>query len=290
MGKAEIRCNDAADLCICENMKRRGITMKKWMKIGAFACAGVMAMSMSAFADTTADPSNTADAAKIPDGVYALPVTSDYFMLSISKLDNSQAFLTVKNGVETLTFRLSGQGYDYLYFGNSTAAEDPAHQIKTQVKRGDSHYFTLPLTEDGYAVKVGSNTLSLAGHSASKKRWYGAHTWTMTYTGNEQNLQTAKVSAPAKTAITKVKAKKKAAAVSWKQITKNGSGYQLQYSTNKSMKKASKTNLYYNDETSKTVKKLKSGKTYYFRVRTEHFNGYKSAYSGWSKVKSVKVK
>jgi hypothetical protein len=264
--------------------------MKKWMKIGAFACAGVMTMSMSAFADTTADASNTAEAAKIPDGVYALQVSSDYSMLNINKLDNHCAFLTVKNGVETLTFRLLGQGYDYLYFGNSTAAEDPAHQIKAQVKRGDSYYFTLPLTEDGYAVKVGSNTLSLAGHSASKKRWYGAHTWTMTYTGNEQNLESAKVSAPAKTAITKVKAKKKAAVVSWKQITKNGSGYQLQYSSNKSMKKASKANLYYNDEASKTVKKLKSGKTYYFRVRTEHFNGYKSAYSGWSKVKSVKVK
>ena len=269
--------------------------MKKWMKIGAFACAGVMTMSMSALADTTADASNTAEAAKIPDGVYALPVTSEpHSMLIISKLDNSQAFLTVKNGVETLTFRLSGQGFDYLYFGNSTAAEDPAHQIKTQVKRGDSHYFTLPLTEDGYAVKVGTNTLVLAGHSARKNRWYPAHTWTMTYTGNEQNLETAKVTAPAKTAITEVKAKKKAAEVSWKQITKNGSGYQLQYSTNKSMKKASKTNLYYNDEDSKTVKKtvkkLKSGKTYYFRVRTEHFNGYKSAYSGWSKVKSVKVK
>ncbi|MGN1383282.1 MAG: fibronectin type III domain-containing protein [Eubacterium sp.] len=265
--------------------------MKKWMKIGAFACAGVMAMSMSAFADTAADTSNTAEAAKIPDGVYSISAVTDSSMFRIKDEDNNTAVLTVKNGTETVSLRLDASGFEKMYIGTSDVnpENNVNGQIKYQLKRGDSYYFTLPLSEDNYSLKTGTTVVPVKAWSPKRRTWY-PHTITFTYTGNEQNLETAKVTAPAKTSIKKLTAKKKAAAVSWKRITENGSGYQLQYSTSKSMKKASTSNLYYNDETSKTVKKLKSGKTYYFRVRTEHFNGYKSAYSGWSKVKSVKVK
>lgn len=262
--------------------------MKKMMKIGAMACAGVMAMSMAAFADS--DTGSNTEAVKIPDGVYAIPVQTDYFMLDVNKLDNHNAFLSVKDGTETLTFRLTGAGYDCLYVGSGTPASDGDHQIKAQVKRGDSYYFTVPLTKDGYSIVKGENKLTLQGHSARKQQWYPAHTWTLTYTGNEQNLEHAKVAAPAKTSITKVTPKKKAAKVSWKKVTKNGSGYQIQYAYNKKMKSAKTANIYYSDTTSRTVKNLKSGKTCYFRVRTEHFNGYKSGYSGWSKVKTAKIK
>ena len=69
-------------------------------------------------------------------------------------------------------------------------------------------------------------------------------------------------------------------------------GYQIQYSANKKFKKKStkirtvkKPSL-----TKLTVKKLKSGKKYYVRVRTYKTMNGAGLYSGWSKVKTVKVK
>lgn len=269
--------------------RKRGNFMKKMMKIGAMACAGVMAMSMAAFADS--DTGSNTEAVKIPDGVYAIPTKTDSTMFHVNALDNQNAFLTVKNGQETVTFRLAAQGFDKLYVGSSSeeAEKDTANQIDHQVRRGDSYYFTIPLTKDGKELVKGDTTLSVLGHSVNRQTWY-QHTLTLTYTGNEQNLEHVKVTAPAKTSITKVTPKKKAAKVSWKKVTKNGSGYQIQYAYNKKMKSAKTTNIYYSDTTSRTVKNLKSGKTCYFRVRTEHFNGYKSGYSGWSKVKTAKIK
>ena len=262
---------------------------KTALKIGAAACAGVMAMSMAAFTDT--DTGSNTEAAKIPDGVYAIPAKTDSPMFHVNALDNQMAFLTVKNGQETVTFRLAAQGFDKLYVGTSSeeAEKDAAGQIEHKVRRGDSYYFTIPLTKDGKDLVKGDTTLSVLGHSAKRQTWY-QHTLTLTYTGKEKNLEHAKIAAPAKTTIKKLTPKKKAAILSWKKVTKNGTGYQVQYASKKTMKGAKTASVYYNDVTEKTVKNLKSGKTYYFRVRTEHFNGYKSGYSGWSKVKAAKIK
>ena len=97
---------------------------------------------------------------------------------------------------------------------------------------------------------------------------------------------TGKVSAPSKTSLNSVKAKKgKKIEVKWKKNT-SGQGYELQYSTDKKFKKGVKTLNIHKDYTKKTVSKLKAGKTYYFRIRT--FKG--SLTSGWSAVKSAKAK
>lgn len=100
---------------------------------------------------------------------------------------------------------------------------------------------------------------------------------------------------PKGTAISSVKAKKKAFSVSWKKQTKQTSGYQIQYAVDAKFKKSVVTK---NVNNTKKVKldasKLKAKKKYYIRVRTYKtvkVNGKsKKIYSGWSKVKTVTTK
>ena len=92
-------------------------------------------------------------------------------------------------------------------------------------------------------------------------------------------------------ALTSVKAQKKAMKVTWKKSVNKVNGYQVRYSTSKSFKASKTLSVKYTKKiNSKTVKKLKSGKRYYVKVRTYVKNADGTYYSKWSKVKSVKVK
>ena len=66
-------------------------------------------------------------------------------------------------------------------------------------------------------------------------------------------------------------------------------GVQIQYSTSKKFTKK-KTKTVATKKASKTIKKLKSKKKYYVRVRGYKIVNGKKVYSSWSKVKSIKVK
>lgn len=84
----------------------------------------------------------------------------------------------------------------------------------------------------------------------------------------------------------KAKAKKKSALVSWKSVGK-GFKYEVYRSTNptksfKKVKTAKKLKV--------TVKKLKKGKTYYFKVRAFKKVGGKKVYTGYSNIAKVKIK
>lgn len=95
------------------------------------------------------------------------------------------------------------------------------------------------------------------------------------------------VSKPSKVKGVVVKSKKKKQIlVKYKKI-KNASNYQICYSTNKKFKKAKKI---LTKASKKTIKKLKSKKTYYIRVRAIKKNGAKKLYGTWSKTVKVKVK
>lgn len=91
---------------------------------------------------------------------------------------------------------------------------------------------------------------------------------------------------PKATSISNVKAKGTTMVVKWKK--KSGvTGYQIQYSTNSKFKKSSKTvKVKKYKTTSITIKKLKSGKKYYVRIRT--YKGKKT--SKWSKTKNCMIK
>lgn len=102
-----------------------------------------------------------------------------------------------------------------------------------------------------------------------------------------KNTETVK---PKKTSIKKLSKGKKKFTVTWAKIS-GVKGYQIQYSSDKKFKKNNKSVTVTKQKTTKaTVKKLKSKKKYYVRVRTYKTVNGKKIYSSWSKVKSVKTK
>lgn len=102
-----------------------------------------------------------------------------------------------------------------------------------------------------------------------------------------KNTKTVK---PKKTSIKKLSKGKKKFTVTWAKVS-GVKGYQIQYSSDKKFKKNNKSVIVTKQKTTKaTVKKLKSKKKYYVRVRTYKTVNGKKIYSSWSKVKSVKTK
>ena len=94
----------------------------------------------------------------------------------------------------------------------------------------------------------------------------------------------------AQTSITKIISTKSSIKVKWEPID-DADGYQIQKSTNKSFKKNSKKyNISNTDSTSKTIKKLKSNKNYYVRIRAYKLKSETKTYSKWSNTKSIKTK
>ena len=95
---------------------------------------------------------------------------------------------------------------------------------------------------------------------------------------------------PKKAAGLKAKAGKKRMSVSWKKDTR-ASGYQITYAQNKKFTKGKKNvTVSKNKTTKKTVKKLKSKKTYYVKVRAYKKAGSQKLYGAYSSVKKVKIK
>ena len=94
---------------------------------------------------------------------------------------------------------------------------------------------------------------------------------------------------PKKPEMKKLTAGKKKFTVQWKK-DKKADGYHVQYSTDKKFKKNIKSVNVSKKSTKATVKKLKKGKTYRVRTRSYKKIDGKKYYSGWSKMKSVKVK
>ncbi len=109
----------------------------------------------------------------------------------------------------------------------------------------------------------------------------------------EQNTPSENIDKNQKsTSISKAKAGKKSFTLTWKKQTAKGiKGYEIQYSTDKKFKKNIKTVTIKKAKiTSTTIKKLKSKKKYYIRIRTYKKSGSEKIYSKWSKSKSIKVK
>ena len=101
---------------------------------------------------------------------------------------------------------------------------------------------------------------------------------------------------PTKPVITKVKAGKKKATIKWKKFTKAQQKqikrFVIEYSTDKNFKKNVKKVTVNKKKASKTIRKLKRKKTYYFRVRAIGDPAKKSVtwLNSKSKVKKAKIK
>ena len=96
---------------------------------------------------------------------------------------------------------------------------------------------------------------------------------------------------PKKATLKKAKStKKRTLKVMWKRDTK-ATGYQVVIAQNKKFKKGQKTALIKkNKTTSRTFKKLKSRKNYYYKVRAYKQVGKTKIYGAYSKAKRIKVK
>ena len=94
---------------------------------------------------------------------------------------------------------------------------------------------------------------------------------------------------PKATSFTNLRAGKKKATLKWRKVS-GASGYQIQYSLKKNFANKKTVTIKKVKTISKTIKKLKRKKNYYFRIRTFKKSGKKTLYSGWSKTKTVKIK
>lgn len=122
-----------------------------------------------------------------------------------------------------------------------------------------------------YYLRVGTDLVSLAGIVQP-----------YSFSVNEKVI-----TSPA-TNVSKVTAKKKSVVIKWKK--KAGvTGYQIQYSTSKTkISKGKKVLVKSATKNSTTIKKLKKGKVYYFRIRTYVKEDGKTVYSKWSTIKKSK--
>ena len=95
---------------------------------------------------------------------------------------------------------------------------------------------------------------------------------------------------PPKSAVYTPKAQSKGFTAKWVKKTSQVTGYQLQYALSSDFSDAKTVTIKDNTTVSKTVKGLKSKKTYYVRIRTYKVVGSSKFYSSWSSAKSVKTK
>lgn len=109
---------------------------------------------------------------------------------------------------------------------------------------------------------------------------------------NKKAVKITITSAPKQEKLVTVKSRsKKKLEVKWSKDTR-ATGYEVQYSTSSKFKsKTTKTvQIRKNKTTGQTIKKLKSGKKYYVRVRAYKKCGKKKLCGQWSKAKNVKIR
>ena len=106
------------------------------------------------------------------------------------------------------------------------------------------------------------------------------------YTGSAK--KTFKIN-PKKVKLSGLKAGKKKLTVKWKKGT-GGAGYQIQYGTKKDFSSKKTVTITKASTVSKVLKSLKSGKSYYVRIRGYKKVGGKAYVSAWSSVLKKKVK
>ena len=168
-------------------------------------------------------------------------------------------------------------------------------KVSSTYKKSVGQSFTLkPKAKGKITYKTGNKKVATV-NSKGKVTVKGTGKATITVTAKATSTYSKSVKkitvygVPKKPEMKKLTAGKKKFTVQWKK-DKKADGYQVQYSTSKKFKKNVKSVNVSKKNTKATVKKLKKGKTYRVRVRSyKKING-KKYYSGWGKVKSVKVK
>lgn len=134
------------------------------------------------------------------------------------------------------------------------------------IEKGESEPYTAKYTGEYY--------ISIYNYSGDQYK-YSLEVRTI-----NKGLETPKISS--------LKAGKKSFTLKWKKVKCNG--YQIQYATNKQMKKPVTKTIKKAGTTKLQVKKLKGKKKYYVRIRSYRNEKGKKKYSEWSAVKPVTTK
>ncbi len=141
----------------------------------------------------------------------------------------------------------------------TVSSNSTSHKVK-KLKAGHKYYFKITAVGDG-AVSIDSKMISA-------------------------------ITRPSKAVIVKaVSVKENVAKVKWKKQS-NVSGFELSWSRQSFSKSKSKSisTVCVTKGTEKTLKKLKSGKKYYIRIRAYKKSGSKKVYGVYSKTKTVKIR
>ena len=185
--------------------------------------------------------------------------------------------VTAKKGSQAISVKAS---YSKVYGGK-------AFSLKAKLTKGDG---TLSYASDAPRVAaVGSKTGKVEIKGTGITRITVTASETASYR-KKQATVTIKV-APKKVSLASVKAKKGGkASVKWKAAAQ-ASGYEIQYAANAKFKSAKRVTVAKAKATSAVIRKLKSKKTYYFRVRAykKPAKGGK-IYGAYSKAGKLKVK
>jgi 5'-nucleotidase len=145
----------------------------------------------------------------------------------------------------------------------------------------------LTYASDNKSVTVNKST----GKVKIKEKYAGTATITIKAPAGNYAAATKKITitVPTATKLSSVKnAKGKKLTVKWAQ-NKAGTGYQIQYATNKKFTGAKTIQIGKNSTKSTTISMLKKKQKYSVRIRTVKKVSGKSYYSNWSKVKTVAV-
>ena len=168
-------------------------------------------------------------------------------------------------------------------------------KVSSAYKKSVGQSFTLKPKAKGKITYKSGNKKVATVNSKGKVTVKGTGKATITVTAKATSTYSKSVKkitvygVPKKPEMKKLTAGKKRFTVQWKK-DKKADGYQVQYSTDKKFKKNVKSMNVSKKNTKATVKKLKKGKTYRVRIRSYKKIDGKKYYSGWGKVKSVKVR
>lgn len=168
----------------------------------------------------------------------------------------------------------------------SDDGKTPKVQVKG-LREGNDYTYSISAAGDTVQVTI----KGVGNYSGTVEK-----TFTITNTGEitentkkDPVTEPAKISKPVKAKITKLTTNKKhQIRVTWKK--QSAAGYQVCYSTTKSFKTNTRVLVKNSKATSKTISKLKKGKTYYVKVRAYKMVDGKRVYGSFSTVKKIKCK
>ena len=213
-------------------------------------------------------------------GTSTLKQGSDFTVAYRNNLNAGAAYAVVTgkgnySGSKTVSFTITPKSVAALEYS----------PVEAQVYSGKAKKPAVTV-KDGTAELVNGQDYSIA---YSNNKQIGTAIITITGKGSYTGTKTItfKIN-PKATALKKLRAVNgKKMTVSWKKV-KNIDGYQLQYSTSSKFK-TYKTKKIKAGTLTKTISKLKKGKTYYVRIRTYKKESGKTYYSTWSKAGKVKI-